>query len=298
MRRRDFIGSGLIAALLPGAACRAARTQPGAGIRFGYAALTWRNDDVAAIDDIATLGFRGIQLRAPALTRWGARPEELKELLASRELALVALSSGVMLLDPAAEAEDLALHVRNATFVRDVGGLYLQVVDQRPQGRAPVADDYRRMGRLLTELGRRTADLGVRLGYHNHMGNLGQAPEEVDRVLDAADPRFVMLELDTAHYQAAGGDPADAVTRHAGRLLFLHLKDLQRPVPGRDDASYRFVELGQGSVDFPAVFAALDRAAFDGWAVVELDPIAGAQRTPAESAALSKRYLEDLGFTI
>lgn len=285
MKRREFLESGLSTAAWA-AGWRQLPRRSAARIRFGYAAITWGGNDRQAIDDIAALGFRGIQLRQSAVATWGDRPAELKELLAERKLTLVALSSGVMPLDPATAAESLAQHVRHARFVRDVGGLYLQVLDERPRGRDPASDDYRRMGRVLSELGRRTADLGIPLGYHNHMGNLGQAPDEVARVLDAADPRFVQLELDTAHYQQAGGDPAAAVRRYAGRVLFLHLKDL--------DTSHRFVELGRGKVDFQAVFAALDAIGFDGWGVVELDEVPDPARTPKQSGAISKRYLEDL----
>jgi inosose dehydratase len=295
LSRRDFLLSGL------SAGAWAAGWRPpvsAAHIRFAYAAITWSGNDGQAIDDIAALGFRGVQLRQSAVATWGDRPAELKDLLAQRRLALVALSSGVVPLDPAAEAETLAQHVRHARFVRDVGGRYLQVLDERPSGREPAPDDYRRMGRLLSELGRRTADLGIPLGLHNHMGNLSQAPDEVARVLDAADPRFVQLELDTAHYRQAGGDPAEAVRTYAGRLLFLHLKDLESPLPGGGPASYRFVELGRGKLDFPALFAALDGIGFDGWAVVELDSVPDPARTPMESGAIARRYLESLGMRI
>jgi inosose dehydratase len=285
MKRREFLASGLSAAAWA-AGWRSPPRFSAAHIRFGYAAITWGGNDRQAIDDIAALGFRGIQLRQSAVTTWGDRPAELKHLLAERNLTLVALSSGVVSLDPAAEKESLAQHVRHARFVRDVGGRYLQVLDERPRGPGPAPDDYRRMGRLLSELGRRTADLGIPLGYHNHMGALGQSPDEVARVLDAANPRFVHLELDTAHYQQAGGDPAAAVHRYAGRLLFLHIKDL--------DASCRFVELGRGKVDLKSVFAALDDIHFDGWAVVELDAVPDQARTPKESGAIARRYLETL----
>ncbi|MGH7531464.1 MAG: sugar phosphate isomerase/epimerase family protein [Gemmatimonadales bacterium] len=290
MNRRAFLANGIAAT-----AWAAGWRPPPRGtarIRFGYAAITWDDNDRQAIDDIAALGFRGIQLRQSAVATWGNDPAALTELLAARNLALVALSSGVMRLDPAAEAETIAQHVRHARFVRDVGGFYLQILDERPRGREPEPADYRRTGRLLTELGRRTADLGIPLGYHNHMGNLGQAPDEVARVLDAADPRFVHLQLDTAHYQQAGGNPADAVRQYAGRVLFLHLKDLEK-----GPESYRFVELGRGTVDFPAVFAALDAIRFDGWGVVELDrvPPSDPARTPRESGAISRRYLDALG---
>ncbi len=279
MERREFLAIGLGAAAWP--------FLPRARLRFGYAAITWGGNDRQAIADIAALGFRGIQLRQSAVTTWGDRPAELKQLLAEHHLTLVALSSGDVSLDPAAEQATLAQHARNARFVRDVGGRYLQVIDTRPAGREPAPDDFRRMGRLLTEIGRRSAELGIPLGYHNHMGALGQSPGEVARVLDAADPRFVRLELDTGHYQQAGGDPAEAVRQHAGRLLFLHIKDL--------DASDRFVELGRGRVDFPAVFAALDAIRFDGWGVVELDSVPDAARTPKESGAIARRYLEAEG---
>jgi inosose dehydratase len=278
MKRRAFLASGLNAAAFA-AGFRLHRSA--ARIRFGYAAITWGGNDAQAIDDIAALGFRGIQLRQSAVATWGDRPAELKALLDERRLALVALSSGVL------TPESLEQHLRHARFVRDVGGRYLQVLDERPPGRDPQPDDYRRMGRLLTDLGRRTADLGIKLGYHNHMGALGQAPDDVARVLDAADPRFVHLELDTAHYQRAGGDPAAAVRRYGTRVLFLHVKDL--------DASNRFVELGRGTVDFKGVFSALDAIRFDGWAVVELDSVSDASRTPKESGAIARRYLEALG---
>jgi inosose dehydratase len=284
VKRREFVATTLSVAATAGA-WRLHLSR--ANIRFGYAAITWGGNDALAIDDIAALGFRGVQLRQSAVTTWGDRPGELKQLLAERKLTLVALSSGDVSLDPAAEQDMLAQHARNARFVRDVGGRYLQVIDERPRGRDPIADDFRRMGRLLTEIGRRSADVGIPLGYHNHMGALGQSPAEVARVLDAADPKFVRLELDTGHYQQAGGDPAEAVRHHAGRLLFLHIKDL--------DASDRFVELGRGRVNFKAVFAALDAIGFDGWGVVELDSVPDAARTPKESGAIARHYLEAEG---
>jgi inosose dehydratase len=51
------------------------------------------------------------------------------------------------------------------------------------------------------------------------------------------------------------------------------------------------VELGRGAVDLPGVFAALGDVNFGGWAIVELDRVPDANRTPKESAEISKRYL-------
>jgi inosose dehydratase len=274
-------------------------TPAPAEIRWGYASRTWGGNDRQAIEDIASLGFHGIQLRSNVIKDFGS-PTELRDLLEKQQLKMVALSSGGVRIDPALEADEIAKHAANAKFVHDVGGLYLQVTDERPKDRAITAADYKRLGRLITEIGKRTADLGVSLGYHNHMGSLGERPEEVDQILQATDPRYAKLELDVAHYFQGGGDPAKAIEKYSDRLLFLHIKDVE-PVPGNADAKrpYRFVELGRGKVDLPAVFDALHKVNFRGWAIVELDVVPDKTRTPKESGAISKKYLEEkLGVTV
>jgi len=290
MHRRDFLAGALA---LP--AIR--HLEPAATPRFGCAAITWAGKDDVAIDDISSLGFRGIQLRTAAVERWGSRPTELKDLLASRKLAFTALSSGVVLLDPGREDENLELHLRNARFARDAGGAFLQVVDERPGGRAPSAADFARVATLLDELGKRTADLGVTLAYHNHVGNLGQAPDEVEAVLSRTDSRRVRLLLDVAHWQAAGGDPVAAVRRYADRLAFLHLKDLQRTPADAGGRAFRFVELGRGEVNLQGVIRELSRATYDGWAIVELDAVTDPLLTPRQCAQTSKEYLASIGYS-
>ena len=270
-------------------------------IEFGYAAITWGGNDRQAIEDIAAVGFRGIQLRSNVLKEFGGKPSALRALLKQHRLTMVALSSGGLSLDRT-PSEELAKHTQNAKFVKDVGGTYLQVVDERPENREITREDYKRLGGLLTELGKSISDLGILLGYHNHMNSLGERPEEVDWILEASDPHFAKLELDVAHYVQGGGDPVKAIERFHDRLLFLHIKDVERLPPSATvdrGHSYRFVELGRGQVDLPGVFDALKRVKFRGWAIVELDSVPDQSRTPKESAEISKRYLEEkLGYKI
>jgi inosose dehydratase len=270
-----------------------------ADILFGYASITWGGNDRQAIEDIASLGFHGIQLRSNVIKEFGS-PAELRDLLEKHQLKMVALSSGGVHINPALEDEEISKHTANAKFVHDVGGLYLQVTDERPKDRAITAADYKRLGLLISEIGKRTADLGISLGYHNHMDSLGERPEEVDQILQAADPHYAKLELDVAHYYQGGGDPAKAIEKYSDRLLFLHIKDVE-PLSDTADAErlYRFVELGRGKVDLPAVFDALHKVNFRGWAIVELDVVPDKTRTPKEAGAISKKYLEEkLGVTV
>ncbi len=291
MIRRDFV-AGVMSLPLVG------RVVPRAAPRFGYAAITWGGEDEAAIDDIAALGFRGIQLRVSAFRRWANDAAGLRARLADRGLDFVAFSSGVLRLDAATFDDDLALHTGHARFVADAGGRFLQVVDERPRDRVPGERDFSAMARRLDALGQRTADLGVTLVYHNHMGNLGQSPDEVAAVLSRCDAQRVRLLLDVAHWHAAGGDPVAAVRQHAGRLAFLHLKDVERPTGDARGRAYRFVELGAGEVDLRGVMAELARAAYDGWAIVELDAVTDTSRTPRSCAQVSKDYLASIGYTI
>jgi len=267
-------------------------------IHFGYAAITWNGNDRQAIDDISALGFPGIQLRSNCIEEFNNDPSVVRDLLAKHNLQFVALSSGGLSIDRPA-ADELAKHTAHAKFVHDAGGLYLQVTDDRPKDRGITPDDQKKLGQLMTELGKRISDLGVSLGYHNHMGSLGEHPDELDRILAAADPRYAKLELDVAHYYQGGGDPAKAIEKYHDRLLFLHIKDVDPTPAANSHGSFHFIELGRGKVDLPAVFAALHKVKFSGWAIVELDEVAETNRTPKESGEINKKYLHDkLGITI
>jgi inosose dehydratase len=291
--RRAFLGMSMVIAGLKGPRHTAGvfAQRP---MQFGYAAITWGAAVTRAIDDIAAVGFRGIQLRGEAFAQFGSRPQELRDLLERRHLTFAVLSSGNLSIDPARERDELATHTGHARFVRDAGGNYLQVIDERPKGRTVVPDDYRRLGRLMTELGKRTADLGVPLVYHHHMNSTGEKPEEVAAVLDAADPKHVRLLFDVAHFQQGGGDPVAGLRTYREWIDVVHLKDVRADGAG----SYQFVELGRGRVDVPGVLTALRDIAFDKWAIVELDRVPDPGRTPKECAEQNRKYLLDRGFTL
>jgi inosose dehydratase len=286
--RRTFVGG--LGALAAASALPAFAASKGNDIRFGYTAMTWGAAERQAVDDISAVGFSGIQFRIDSVTEF--KPTELKDLLAQHKLTFVALSSGEVSLDAPA-ADEIAKHVANAQFVKDSGGLYLQVLDQlKTYPRTVTPDECKQLGKLLTEIGKRTAALGIPLGYHNHMNTIGEHPANLDIILENSDPEYVKLELDTAHSVAGGGDPAKQIERYHDRMLFLHIKDVvDLPMTPKMKYPFQWVELGRGKVDLPAVFAALDKVHFKGWAVVELDKVPDPARTPKECAVISRDYL-------
>lgn len=104
-------------------------------------------------------------------------------------------------------------------------------------------------------------------------------------VVEAADSAALRLSVDTGHAEwahvSAGGPPVDRFISDAGELLgHVHLQDA-------DGYADRHWVLGEGSIDFPAVFAALGVLKGTPHLIVEINDFS---RVP-ESVA----YLERLG---
>ena len=303
LRRRDFLKdlSGTALALALPLPVDKAAAPAGFGLELGYAAITWGGKDRQAIEDIAAVGFHGIQLRTSVLAEYGDKPAELRRILEEKGLQPLCFSSGSV--EAVGQlAPQIETHVGHARFVAALGGSFLQLISTRPKDRAPTRQEFKFIGALLTGIGTKTHDLGVRVVYHNHMHAFSESPEELARLLDLTDPRYVSLLLDVAHYAQGGGDPVAAVKRHRDRLAVVHLKDVIGPLPGATGDlrySYKFVELGRGRVDLPGVVGALKAVRFHGPAIVELDAPPEPEKTPKDCALINKAYVtEKLGLAL
>jgi inosose dehydratase len=267
-----------------------------AKIRVGYAAITWGGNDEQAIQDISDVGFKGIQLRASAFDKWGARPADLRALLQKGGLAFPVLSSGNLKYQPADRAAQMDLHLSHARFVRDSGGQMLQVIDEKPKDRPVTRDDYEALADMLNTLGERTKAIGVPLVYHHHMNSTGEAPAAIEAIMADSAASAVGLLFDIAHYQQGGGDPVKAIRRYAKAIKVVHLKDV-RPIDAAP--GYQWVELGRGRVDVKGCAAALKDIGFDGWAIVELDRVVDADGSPRASASANRAYVvNELGLAL
>jgi inosose dehydratase len=126
----------------------------------------------------------------------------------------------------------------------------------------------------------------------------------LDRLLELTDPDQLGLCLDTGHYRFGGGDPVEAVRKHAGRIWHVHFKDCEPTLAARSRElgwdyleSLRrgvFCELGRGEIDFSGVLAGLEQSGYDGWIVVEQDVLPG-MGTPKDSARRNREYLASIG---
>ena len=276
------------------------QSSGGYDFKIGYHTSSWGDKTSQAIDEISELGYRGIEIGRADYEKYASRPAEFKELIASKKLAVVSIATGDVSINPGAEKQEIAERLGMAKWMKDVGGLYLQATDN---ARAKVGvndlDDYKKLGRRLNEIGKRCFnEFGVKLGYHNSMNSMGERRLEVDRIMNESDPKFVWAVVDLAHMQAAGGDPVQFTRDYINRMAYTHFKDvlLQKSQAGLDGRplkpKYDFVELGQGVVNIPGTLQIMKDYRYQGWIVIELDrPPLG--RTPKESAAISKRFVEE-----
>ena len=289
LSRRRFLAQNSLLALAAFLPSAKAKTY-----RMGYSAITWGGKDELAIEELASLGYKGIQLRANTYAKYKDNPADLKKLLDAKGLSLVMFSSGNVEIDPAKMEANVAMHVNHARFIKALGGSSLQLTNSlRKNNIPPTADELARLAAAMNEIGKQTKAIGVQATYHNHMNQYGETPEEVDALVQAMDPKYLRLLLDVAHYHQGGGKPAEAVIKYQKVIHSLHIKDVESPIKGdTNPKSYKFVELGQGNVDLVAVFAALDKIKFGGWAIVELDGVPDKSKTPAQCAQISKDFLQ------
>jgi inosose dehydratase len=287
MNRRTFIQSAASLVLASQFEAFAAKYNQ----KMAYSAITWSGNDLIAIKDIAALGFKGIQLRANTYPIFKDKPEDLKITIESAKLRLAMFSSGnVGISDDI--SKDIETHLNHAKFIKVLGGQSLQITNtSRPKDRLPTTDELKKYAKNMSAVAKVVLEeTGIQPAYHNHMNQLGETPEEIETIVNEMDTRYIKLLLDVAHYQQGGGVPADAVLKYKDIIYATHIKDT-RP---DDEKGYRFVELGQGKVDFPSIFKNLNKIGFKGWNIVELDAVPVKGRTALECGQISKTYLEGI----
>lgn len=293
-RRQFLAGAVASAALAPPASAQAI-------FNFGYDAASWEDQTEIAITEVSELGYRGIQIHLSSYAKYVQRPTEFKSLLSAKKLTLVALAAGEATLNPAARKQEIAEFAVKAKWLAEAGGLYLQTTNgARTAASKPAPDDYRKFGKHLTELGKRSLeDHGVKLAYRNCMNSLGERRDEIDRIMDATDPKYVWLLTDLAHLHITGADEVRYVRDYLNRLAYPHFNDVRIFQPAsatldgsRVAAKYDLVELGQGKVNVAAAFQIMKDYRYQGWVIVELArAIRG--RASKESAAINIRFIQE-----
>jgi inosose dehydratase len=289
-------------------------------IEIGCGQITWSNDtpEEQVLAEIAQAGYAG----APAGRSAGRTIEQVQALYARHGLKPAPGYLGVDFWRADQYDSILERARAYAAFMREVGctelyvaaGGFTSYITAGGRSRAQLAGhvgpadamtdaEYQQFAATLNQVGAITLEQGVRSCFHNHVGSVIETREELDRLLALVDPALVFLGPDTGHLAWAGADPVAFCRDYAERIKTIHVKDVDAVVRDRGRAQEWdygtfttngiFAELGEGSVDFPAIFAILRAAGFAGWVIAETDVTQ--KPTALESATISRAYLRSIG---
>jgi sugar phosphate isomerase/epimerase len=115
-------------------------------------------------------------------------------------------------------------------------------------------DDWRWNAEEFNRMAEKTAAIGIRFGYHNHVHEFEPIDSTVPymELLRIMDPAKTTLELDCGWAMVAGVKPQDLMRDHPNRFSMLHIKDFKLPAGGSREA--KVTELGKGDIDYRPIF--------------------------------------------
>ena len=123
-----------------------------------------------------------------------------------------------------------------AALTSAVGGKHIVVIPdtwrhhktgEELEDRELTPEQWAQLTEGMNELGRRILDeYGLAVQFHSHAdSHVGYQPE-IERFLQATDPRWVNLCFDTGHIAYYGGDCLELIKTYPDRIGYLHLKQV------------------------------------------------------------------------
>jgi len=256
-------------------------------IKIACQAIVYGNmnlfDDIENIlGSMGGIGYDGAELGARFLDT--DEPDYYIDLLEKSRLELPAIHVGGDFLDRDSVAYQLEEIGETIQFAKKLGCRYIYLSGAYREGKTD--EDYLHEAQLYTEIGRRCAEAGLVLCYHNHDWEFADAGRGMELLLANVPAECMKLVPDVGWIAVAGMDPAAFVEQHQDRVEAIHFKDF-----AHDGTPRAFTELGTGITDFKAVFACVKDRPGEFWITAEQDET---DRTPAESAQMNYEYIRGL----
>jgi inosose dehydratase len=248
----------------------------------------WHGTTTDILDAVAAAGYAGIEISNVMIGDYFEDPDRLARDLEERGLELVGYAFATTgFTDAAAFEADVAGVRAGLDFCRQLGvPMYLGGAS------APSRDDYEEKFAQAIKFYRAAAEEGERKGIlvcvhpHSHHGSLLESAQEYDRLLEATADSGLMFNPDAGHVVRGGQDLMDCFRRHRDRIRHVHIKDV--------DAWGAWQPLGQGIIDWKALFDFLTDTDYVGWIVAEEESQL-AWDDPANAIAVNRAYLRTQG---
>jgi inosose dehydratase len=315
LHRRDFLRASVGAAV----AFRAAHAMPGDKFRWACTSGMFRKLDGqpdSTLKMLSDYGFHGIEA-SMVLEKTAGTARDLKAKMDKYNVACANYWGGGTYFDPEDPAKVRATVEDNIALAREhiavCGGHHLKVnLTMRDIKAHPIpgwwkADQLGALAKTLNEIGKGCAASGVKFCFHPHNWTLIDpypAGDEVKKIMDLTDPKYVFMVADTAHLSLAGTDPIKFVNEWFPRIGDIHLKDVilkyspaksgwKGPAPTREEheKDNLYKQFGTGGVDFVGFLGALRAKGYDQWVSLDFDPPRPGEGTITENMDFRKKYV-------
>ena len=142
-------------------------------------------------------------------------------------------------------------------YARELGLKYM-VCPMLPRSQWNSVAGFEEAARKFNQWGRLAHDSGMTFAFHNHDYEFKPQGSTTgfEVLMKNTDPALVKLEFDMYWLTQAGQNPLEMLKRHADRARLVHLKDRLPNVPTSftpDPDADHFIELGKGTIDWPAI---------------------------------------------
>jgi sugar phosphate isomerase/epimerase len=280
--RRMFVGQ--TAAALPLSQVlfgKAALSDSNLGVELYTVRNVIEKDPAATLKAIEAIGYREVEAIYASLDKiWDAlKQTKLKPVSVHADTAI--FMAGGSKLD---------------SMLSDVKqrGFQYVVVPYIPPAQRGGAEMFNRLADTLNKSGERAKANGLKLCYHNHAFEFAPIGEStgLELLMKNTQKDLVSLEMDVFWVSVAGHNPVELLKTYSGRVALLHLKDKSRSFTktqfNENVPKDTFKEVGNGTIDFPAVLSAAKAAGVENY-FVEQDQTPG---DPVASLRQSYEYLQ------
>jgi inosose dehydratase len=297
MNRRTFTKSilaGVGAAALPGVAFAQASPKR---LKIGITMLIWgavpRTPEnlEPALKDASELGYHSFETFASILEDLDKK-DALKPLLDKYPIPLRSAYVTVNVTDPSQRAAQIEMLQRYAKVLKKYGGSYLVQSANGPRKGYVFAEHKANIIAALNDYGKAVNDAGLGTGLHQHTGTAIETKEETYEVMNAVDTRYMHFAPDIGQAQKGGTDAAQMVKDFAKIIDHMHFKDWK----GWEHMA-GYCPLGEGKVDLKSVLETMEKANPSANIMHELDGSANMPYTPRQTAEISKKYVQSLGYS-
>jgi sugar phosphate isomerase/epimerase len=290
MTRRAALGA-MAAAL----ASAAGRLPVNKNVKWGLGSNLWNYFPRVPFTDILDVmkdtGFTALRVTQfpQILQTYNITSAQMLQEATKRGCRIVTISFSPPSHDPARRAEVVNNAKTAMTFLKEFGAKHL-VVFSPNRSNAATPGAFQAMCECFNAIGAAANEMGFQAGLHNHMGQIVQTAEEVDRCMAMTDPKLFHFSPDTAHLHLAGCDVVKTLDKYRSRLMMADYKDAKRLPDAKPDTFNResIFDLGDGEIDFPGCHRVLKSMAFDSYLIVDLDI---ARQGPRASYERSGEYV-------